>query len=411
MIKNILLGVKLFLNKPISNLILSIELVAVAVILLILSNVNAYSKACIDVLQSGDFRIMMCQNYNFDNNDMEEKLKTIQEKYKSVKGVSKLSDSFILFDKDNLIKEEGGEGAYIELLDDSTITSIQFPLSKGQWITPDLIDGKIPCVVGGINAKKYKIGQTIKGYTYAAEQEEDNLEIVEREFIVTGILSQPEIKLSLSFVSINIKLLASNLFVDYSNTELFLMASRNQVNITENYNTNGALLYIDKNTAEEEIESIRNDFSYGFTHTDNEFIRNENADVKQSIDIMLPFISILFLVVFCGIIAISMLTAIKNLDTFKIYYLVGCSKIKTIWIMVVYACCYFVTSGVIFYFFTRFLVYFSNESMHAKSAYFIINSNNIIFISGVCVAVLVLAFVIPFYIVKKQNIIDLLRKD
>ena len=422
MLKNIFLGIKLFTNKPISNFILSVQLSIIAIILLIISNVNAFSDACIYVLQSSDnYRIVQCQDYHTsENENVREDIKKIREKYKSIKGISEINSSFIMFNKQKLEQSEPAnedEAADIELLDDYTINAMRFPLSKGKWLTNELIDGKIPCVIGGSYSNNYTLGQTIKGYAYSknsySADDIEHFEIVEREFIVTGILKNPIIRFRNSFVSNN-NPTATDLFNEQSEPKILFMMTNgklaNMYSFDDNL-INNAFMYLDKNTPETEIEEIRNELTYNFTYTENDFIYNEKIVARQSIQLMMPFITMLFLVVFCGIIAISMLTAIRNLDTFKIYYLTGCPKSRTMGIMSVYALCYFATSSILFYFFMKFVTYFNSEVITTRNAYVVINNDNILFIAAVCMIVLGLSFAIPFFIVKRQNIIDLLRKE
>ena len=55
----------------------------------------------------------------------------------------------------------------------------------------------------------------------------------------------------------------------------------------------------------------------------------------------MPFLIVLFLVVFLALISVCMLTTMQNMQTFKVYCLTGCPRSKVLLMMLWYILFYF----------------------------------------------------------------------
>ena len=192
--KTIILSFQLFLKKPFTNAVLAIELAIVALVVVIVGNMYQYSQSCLNVFQNSSSRMMYCSNPTPEDNEASQQkfinsMKTIQKKYAYVKGFSDVNESIIAYKKETFKKPHGCTGAEasdVITFDNATISSIQLPISKGQWLSTTLVNGKVPCVVGGTYAKLYKVGDTITGYTYDKINNENIVKTP--DLIVVGIL-------------------------------------------------------------------------------------------------------------------------------------------------------------------------------------------------------------------------------
>ncbi len=414
--KTVVLGFKLFIKKPFSNTVLAIELAIVALTLVVVGNMYQYSQCCLNTFQNSKYRVLYCANPTPGEDAASQQkfistLQAIQKRYSYIKGFSDIDSSLIVYNKEKLEREEsytGAEGSDVILLDDETISAFQLPVSKGQWLTSDLVGGKIPCVIGGVYAKLYKVGDSIQGYSFARQ---GGGIVKVPDFSVVGVLALPQRSLDTGFGGSQLnKLKASSYFEDMTNHEMFMIVPGKLFNgsAMNKFSHAGAFLYLDRSSTPLQIDEIRNMLTRGYTELDTEMVAAEKKDIGQTLDIMMPFLIVLFLVIFSGLISVCMLTTMKNMQTFKIYYLTGCPAYKILLIMFWHVLCYFIISGILF-----IVLLYSARHMVSRlrmlEAYFILQSNNFISIGIVCAVVSVLSLTIPFIIVKKNNLSGLLK--
>ncbi len=415
--KAFILGFKLFIKKPFANTVLAIELAIVALTVVVAGNMYQYSQCCLNAFQNSKNRILYCANPTPGEDAASQQkylstLQAVQKKYSYVKGFSDIDSSLIVYNKEKLENEEaytGADGSDVILFDDETISAFRFPVSKGQWLPSDLVNGKIPCVIGGVYAKLYKVGDIIKGYSFAKQG--DGIVKVP-DLSVVGILALPQQSLDTGFWGSQLsKLKASSYFKDMTNHEMFMIVPGKLFNGAEmnQFSHAGAFLYLDKSCTQMQIDEIRNMLTRGYTELDTEMITAEKKEIGQTLGIMMPFLIVLFLVIFSGIISVCMLTTMKNMQTFNVYYLTGCPLYKIMLIMLWHVLCYFILSGILF----AALLYSARHMvsrLRMLEAYFILQANNFISIGIVCVVVLVFSLIIPFVSIKKNNLSGLLKK-
>lgn len=260
------------------------------------------------------------------------------------------------------------------------------------------------CVIGGIYAKNYKVGDKITGYTYV----DNNYNIRKFNFIVTGKLAKPEQALILDYSSINVDLPVSKLYINMIENELFLIAPRSQVEIPT-WLTGNVLLYLDKSCPENEITNLRKKLALSYTKTDTELLEAERNENSQLVAIVLPFVFMLFLISLCGIVSMCLLTTLNNMETFSIYYLTGCSRKKTIIITGIYSLLYFIFAGILFLIGLSALYNSSNSRI--VNVYFIMNSHSMLLTAAACILPALLSFIIPFYALRKNKPVEMLKID
>lgn len=420
--KTIFLSFRLFIRKPFANAVLSVELALVTLIVVVVGNIYQYSQTCINVVQNSSSRVMYCSNPEPFAKDKRAKfvdsLKAVQKKYSYVKGFSDIDYSVFCKDKEVFENPENDNGRTyadspdIVVYDDETISSLQLPVSEGECLSTKKVNGRVPCVLGGINAKKYyHVGDTISGYTLA--DRESTKAIKTPDFYVAGILALPQQSFDTG-ISDNGEntMKISELFEDMTNCELFMVVPGSLFNgmRQQSFGGMGAFVYLNRDCTQTQIDAVRNELHRGYTQMDTEMIDAERKDINQTLSIMMPFLIMLFLVIFLGLIAVCMLTAMKNMQTFKVYYLTGCPRRKILLIMLCYVLYYFVIAGVLF----TVLLQCGKHMVHQLrmlEAYFIFQPGNLISIGIVCAVVLVSSLIIPFVIIKKNSLSDLLRKD
>lgn len=399
--KTMILSFKLFLKKPFSNAVLAIELALVALVMVVVGNVYHCSRNCMDAFANSGARLLYCSNPTpglANVPKFQALLQSIDQKYEYVKGTASISGSEILF--------SDTDGAEILKYDDATITYLPLPISKGKWLGISWVDGKIPCVVGGRNAGRYKAGDTIAGYTTNDSQQD-----VPVELIVTGILTQPQQVLDLG-QSTNAVLKASDLFKDATNRALFMIVPGGLYpgTTTAGSMTGSTMMYLDKACTPQQIEAVREKLNKDYTQLDTDMIAAEQEDLNQTLDGLLPFLLVLFVVIFTGLLSACLLTAIKNMQTFKVYYLVGCPRRKVLLLMLWYVLYYFIISGVLFVVLLQCgkkLV----DRLAILNAFFVLIPKDLALIGAVCILVLLCSLLVPLVLIKKNRITDMLRKD
>lgn len=424
-IKTLIMAAALFKKHAVLNIILIIELAAVTLVAVISSNMVRASTYCIDTFKNSPDRILYCVNkqsfmretdgtYDEDaaqNRAFLESMKKLKNDYPFIKGISEITSSGVIFNKDAAL---GGRSAKITevsdliTVDDETARAVQYPLEAGAWFGIKKSSGCVPCVIGGTFSERYKIGQKISGYVYS-NKIGDGKNIKKIDFTVTGRLMKPEGVLTTACGSNGRDYTSSSLFESKLDSPLIMIAPASLTGRTAPLGVDSGNVYVflDKLSTDAEILSLRNKLSYDYTFLDSEFIANENKQLAQNISIDMPFIIMLLLVALCGIVSMCMLTTLKNLEIFKIYYLTGCPRWRTVLVTWLYSLYYYLGSAIVFFAADTYL-YNHIDTLLTKS-YFIIYPKMLLFISLGVAAVCMLSFVIPFFILKRQKTVDLLR--
>lgn len=208
---------------------------------------------------------------------------------------------------------------------------------------------------------------------------------------------------------------ASNFFTDMTNRNSFLIVPGNLFSggATGEHSFYGAFVFLDRSCTQAQIDGLRNEMNRGYTQLDTEIVAAEQAQNGETFQTLMPFLIVLFLVVFLGLISVCMLTTMQNMQnmqTFKVYYLTGCPRGKILLMMFWYVLFYFVISGALF---AVFLACLQKTVDHARTmdAYFIVQPSGMLAIGIVCAVVLVCSLAVPFVLIRKNDPASLLRKD
>ena len=419
--KTFILSWKLFLKKPFANAVLALELAITMLVVVVASNIYQYSQNSIRVIENSSSRLLYCSDPNCNLGKSEkafaEKMQNLTKKYPFVKGFSNIYSSAVLFKREYFDKGEAtpySSGAEVEVYDKTTFSNIRLPLSSGTWPEAKLDGEKIPCLVGGVSDQRYKVGDVISGYVPGTGSP---LKLVKsRDYIVKGILSVPQMSLKVGDSSSRIDV-ASIFFKDMTNRHLFLIVPGNLFtggwtggNSIGQSGFAGAFVYLDRSCTQAQIDGLRNEMNRGYTQLDTEIVAAEQAQNGETFQTLMPFLIVLFLVVFLGLISVCMLTTMQNMQTFKVYYLTGCPRGKILLMMFWYVLFYFVISGALF---AVFLTCLQKTVDHARTmdAYFIVQPSGMFAIGIVCAVVLVCSLAVPFVLIRKNDPAALLRKD
>ena len=416
--KTLILSWKLFLKKPFSNAVLAIELALAMLVVVVTSNIYQYSQNSIHIIENSNSRLLYCSDPNIMTDTLQnaqkeddlfaQKLKNLEKKYSYMKGFSQIYQSQISF-QPNWQSSAVPYGADVSVYDKATFCNIRLPLSRGTWPEAKLDDGKIPCLIGGTYAGRYKVGDVISGYI----PKKSDLQKLEKspDYVVKGVLSVPLLSLKTGFSSTNIDA-ASTFFNDMTNRDLFMIVPGNLYSGANmgGSGLGGAFLYLDRSCTQAQIDGLRNEMHLGYTQLDTEIVAAEQAQNGKTLQTLTPFLIVLFLVVFMGLISVCMLTTIQNMRTFKVYCLAGCPRSKVLLMMFWYVLFYFLISGTLFAIFLACLRK-TSDGIRVLDAYFIVQPSGLLVIGIVCAVVLVCSLVVPFVLIRKNDLVTLLRKD
>lgn len=421
------MALKLFKKHAVLNIILMAELAAVTLVAVVSSNMVRASTYCLDTIKNSPDRIMYCinkksfmseENRTIDNGlsqnkAFRESLNKLKNSFGFIKGVSDITSSWVLFNKDVALGKRSAtvsEVSDLITVDDETARAVHYPLESGKWFPLKKSGNSIPCVVGGAFSGKYKIGRKISGYVNCGESEYSS-DIKKLEFVVTGRIMKPESVLTTACGSTGRDYTSASLFKSKLDSPLLIIAPASLTGkVTPmGIDDGNVYMYLDRAATDGQILSLRNRLGYDYTFMDSEFIANENKQLAQNISIDMPFIIMLLLVAFCGIISMCMLTTLKNLEVFKIYFLTGCPRSRTVLITGIYSFFYYIGAAVLFFAGDSYL--FHHIDTLLTKSYFIIYLKPLLAIGAVVAAVCLLSFIIPFFILRRQKLADLLRAE
>lgn len=414
------------------NLLLIIELSITLLIMVYAINTYTITNTKVDILQNAKdgfyywsfpAKIADIGSY-FENpdNDKEKKLKELKEFMKDnpwIKGASEHNYSYIILNKEIAEKDivpEYDQVGKVCLYDNLTLQNFQYPLSEGRWFDPipKLEEGYIPCVIGGGLAEKYKVGDIIIGYENKIP--ESNSPLVENRFIVIGKLRKPEYILALN---VGIELHDDNKthrgfpVFDPEITDSLLMISpvsmvKTSLGRSEQSKIDSEIVYYDINATPEQVQKLGEFLHQGYSLEREDLIAIASLQRDETIYAFGTVFILMFAVSFVGLVSMCILTTIKSIKKFKIYYLVGATKAKTVAITLMFALYFVVLSGLLFTVLLRYA--YNADSIDFPSHYFELYPNTILALVAVMAPTIVCSFLLPFLEITRTNIINLLRK-
>jgi hypothetical protein len=307
-------------------------------------------------------------------------------------------------------------------LDDLTIQNFRFPLADGAWLS-DYEGSYIPCVIGGRNASQYKVGDIVKATTISNNAipqidysigfaHEQNRKLYSMSAIeIVGILEEPVFSLGLwggllgSYINGGQAGRVSVLIDDMSGYDLFAFAPMTSFDDVFQAKQSKMMVYCDQLITPEQTEELGTAMADNYASIDDA-VQSEIMHRKQTIGIILPF------VIFCGIVAIvsmiamGALATLSNMEAYKIYSIVGASKLQSVRITVAYS---FVLSAitVLFYEIVSFVILhisWPSALEQVKTAYYPTPQNNLWLTLITVLPLLIVSFSIPIVVARKQSI-------
>ncbi|GEM_PF-5927094 len=418
--KTFLLAFRFFKKRIVMNIILMMELTLILVISIVSLNTVAYSNRSKDVFLNSRSKILYCMDTSYmeggyhDYKMFYDRLISIGRKFPGFQGVANLGTGQLALNRDKITDLSGnknGQTADVLLLDDASIKALRFPLRSGIWLDVESSDGCVPCVIGGYGSEKYKIGDTMKGFFFIPEKKPSNKKplIGEVDMRVTGKLAAQTGMLALGIYSgsSNTHIPASTLFEKTMENPLYIILPIRNYPLLWFRSWNNTLMYFSKDTLSSDIDKVRNELLKGSTRTDEELVSEENNQISQLIQLLLPFLVMLVLVSISGVFTVGLLTTLRSMDTFTVYYIVGATRMKTALITGVYLMMYFFGAVL----FTVLALKFFEKSKFPRFVieYFYLNASSnwpvVLTIMTACLG----AGILPYLAIRKQNTIDMLK--
>jgi hypothetical protein len=308
-------------------------------------------------------------------------------------------------------------------VDGLTLENFRFPLSKGIWLS-DYSGDNIPCVIGGKQSSQYKVGDVIEVYTVTEEnipkidysigfENEANRHLYRLSTVeIVGVLEKPEFSLGLYVGLLGSHIIetpgrVSKITEDVSGEKLFAFAPLEYFEDSYQSKQSQMLVYCDKAiTDEQKIELGEILFE---NHVDiSGAVQSERTYQREITAIILPF------VVFCGIVAVvsmfamCVLTALGNMEAYKMFLLVGASNRQVINLTLIYSG---ILSGatVLFYTIVSFVVLqmpWIPALQYIKEHYYSLPRQHAAVVLITVIPILCVSFAIPFVFNAGRKAID-----
>lgn len=425
--KTLIISLKILKKHPVVNILIVAELAAVMVVTAVMLDSVRISTNSIRTLRNSLDRVVYCSDPNDfysgsisdDSSDAEydgidkainRKFENIKKEYPCVRGFSRWENSFVTLDAESLKTWKIRKDSYADVLavDNETLRAIRYPLESGDYITPNKTGGAVPAIIGGQYAGKYCIGQKLKVYTFA---DESGKKIKSIEITVRGKLEKPEQVLTTAH-STNVKLYpVSNLYISEFGSPLILIIPKNLVGYMPSTGENSAnvYLYLDRSATKSQINAVRHKLTYDYTLLDSELIEGEKLNLSKTFAAYLPFIIMLLIVSLFGVVTMCMLTTLRNMKTFSLYYLTGCTRLRTAAATALYSLFYFLGSALIFC--AAMKILYIRNSYDGAGMNFALYPKTVLTIFAILAAICLISLVIPFLILRRQSTLRLLRAD
>lgn len=423
---------KMFRQHIKLNLLLILELSITLLIMVYALNAYTINNAKVDILQNAkdgffywSFPPKISSIYSYfknPNNDKAKKLQKLNDFMKDnpwIKGVSVHEDSFIITDKKKAEKNlipEFDKIARVMLYDNLTLENFHYPLATGKWFDnfSELQKGYIPCVIGGGTAAKYKVGDIITGYENRYPK--SNLPLVENKFIVIGKLREPNYTWALNttiYMYDNNKANYNITLFQAEITDSLLMISpismvKRSLGKSGRSKIDSEIVYYDKKATIVQIQKLSELLSSGYSIQREDLISITSNERDETLYTFGTVFILMLAVSFVGLISMCILTTIKSIEKFKIYFLVGATRAKTISITLMFALYFIILSGGLFV--TLLRLAYSVNNFIFPSYYFELYPNTILGLIIVTLPLVLFSFLLPFLEISRTNIINLLKK-
>lgn len=399
----------------IPHIVVMVQIIAMSVAFVVLYNVTNISNMSISIFQDGGYRSILCMNPILDTQSLDHNFKfdIIQKAAQSpwYIGSSSIGWCFCMDSYEAFGHEEGGgENAEIITINDFALNGFNIPVSSGRQLTDSeiLVNGEIPCVIGGKNANNFNIGSTFTGYVLIGEGVFTSTE----EFIaapkdkvtfrVEGKLSKPEQILNVkSNMSWSGEIPASRLLDNYYDTPLFAIIPERLFPYIR-IDSQMVYLFFSKNTPENEMQILDNMLGGSFAKTDTELIKEEEIELKNNEEILRPFTGLLLLTSVASVFSLGLLTTVRNANVLSIYYLVGCPRRRVFVVVTVSALTHVLFSLIIFLFAMTLLS--NSNGTDIVGYYFILTPQSYIIVGILSISIVITAFLSGIIAIQKRTV-------
>ncbi|MDR0919500.1 MAG: hypothetical protein LBM93_09710 [Oscillospiraceae bacterium] len=415
--KTFILAMKLFYKNLGINLLVIVQIAFMAIAMVLTINVTSIRNNSVDIFEKGKYRIILAMNPLFGNEEEKwrKEITDIASKSEYFVGEPMIGTIFLLGSEEDYIVG-GNEKEYAELhvQNDFAIDTFYVGVSQGRALhaNEQLIEGKIPCVIGGMYAKTHKIGDTISGYVLANFDEGGDVVKTEKakvDLIVVGKMLKPEQHLDVyGQMSWGMDLPASSLIYNYYDYPLIAMVpSSLYPYIYSQWSMK--FLSFDKDTPESEINRLKEELGGQFAKTDTEMIGLEQADLEQDENILKPFILLLLLTGISGTFVLCLLSTVKNIKMFAAFLITGSSFKRNLMILFISALMYMAIAAIVFFIALHLLQNMSGDLI--VGYYFILLPQTGFLLLLTTVIGIFTAFTAGIIALKSQNLMEIMREN
>ncbi len=415
--KNYILAFRLMRRNLLPQVIVTIQIIGMALAFVVLFNITQLSSAAIDVFEQGDYRTILCMNpiLGADTVIFRENAIRIAKQSQWYRGTSSLGWSFCLNSNEAFVT--GGneeESAEIITMNDFAINGFHFPVAAGRSLVEgeSHMEGEIPCVIGGKYANRYKTGDLFTGYVLtdggsfadaeeilAAPKEKITLKIV-------GKLTRPEQMINImSDMSWSMEMPASMLLENYYDRPLFAIVPEHLYPYVK-YETPMLYIFFDKEIPEIELHSLGEQLGGAFAKTDTELIATEEIELNNNEDLLRPFTGLMLLTCIAGVFSLCLLSTVKNTKILSIYNLLGCSSARTLRIVTISAITHVLLSLLMFIVIINIISHYN--VLNIVGYYFLLTPRTTIIIILLSMTIILTAFFSGFLAIKRQSTVTML---
>ena len=367
--KTLILLLKRIFENPFIFVMIIFQIAVVTVALVGIYNAYTLSHACIDSVSGGNRMIYRSRSSDFDSEDPVEYRKETDELMSDCKdylGTSFIANGYTFLGENATLEMQRlyllGEDIPEELIaktkyedyattyyyDPLTLNSVQYPLISGSWENMlQKTDEMLPCVLGGWNAKNYKVGDKLNYYVFS----QDGNSIHELNYTVVGIMPEPLFLLGASKGQTDKykSMLLSEIYDTGINEPLVIVSNSDLASeydvemffIRPNY-----LVYFNENTEDRLMEDYAVMLGDAYACTDKQMIASEEREITRNIDVIYPFVIIFFVISLSTVVSISVITLLDSMKVYTIYFLLGCTRRKILVISIFYSIVYIAMSGI-----------------------------------------------------------------
>jgi hypothetical protein len=413
---------KLLRKSIIPHFIVMIQIVGMSIAFVVVINVTRISELSISTFRDGGYRSILCMNPILDTQStgLNFKNDVLQKASQSPRyiGASSIGWSFCMDGSQALgIVGEEGENAEIITVNDVALKGFNIPVASGRPLTDSetLLGGEIPCVIGGKDTNKYRVGSTFTGYVlvsggaFSSTEEMQAAPKAKITLRVVGKLNKPEQILNVtSNMSWSGEIPASRLLENYYDRPLVAIVPER---LYPYIRSESQLVYVffAKDTPDDEMQALKETLGGAFAKLDSELIGEEEIEYKNNKDILSPFTGLLLATSITSVFSLCLLTTVRNSGVLSVYNLVGCSRLRIFRIVTTTALFHSLLSLIVFLIAVN--VISTGGAADIVGYYFILTPQSSLIVGILSLAVVLTAFLSGILVTQRRTVSFMLRKD